>query len=389
MSFQLNLQEFKVKNNISNQTWDESGCSWEELCEIAKDYLTKQRLLEETGQFFANVIQTFAAVHSVRWRVKDVEHVLEKIIRKRSKKEKKYANISSKNYFSIITDLIGIRALHLFKDEYLSIDENVRSSWQPEETPVVYLRQGDVPPSRELCKSRGFKIKHHPAGYRSVHYVVSSNVLKTKIFAEIQVRTIFEEGWSEIDHRVRYPNHLDDELVAYFLRIFNRMAGSADEMGSFVKDLVSSVEESKRALDVLNQEKTDALAALDDSIKKLQQKEKTVASQDALEQVKQSVTRLKNVEREKVSASAISELSKMVILWLGDAQAKKLDHTTFHAETPQTNSPTEKTKLLTEKSRTAHPEKSAQSPNARDSAHENSKMPESQPNNPDDNLKKN
>jgi hypothetical protein len=58
---------------------------------------------------------------------------------------------------------------------------------------------------------------------------------------ELQVRTIFEEGWSEIDHRIRYPRQSDNPYLANFLAIFNRLAGSADEMGTFIKALAGHV----------------------------------------------------------------------------------------------------------------------------------------------------
>lgn len=296
MKFSVTEGDFKLRNNISAHDWEISGCKWDELVAIANDYIQRRRFLEETAQFFAKVIQTFTAVHSVRWRVKDVEHVLEKIVRKRTSKERKYIDINASNYFLKMTDLIGVRALHLFKDEYLQIDQQLRASWKPEETPVIYLRKGDLPPAQQLVKERGFKVKDHPAGYRSVHYVVASNATKRKIFAEIQVRTIFEEGWSEIDHKVRYPNHVDDELIAYFLGIFNRLAGSADEMGSFVQDLVSSIEDSKEIVEAANREKVEALAALEKTVAELDRaKEKNESTQASVEQLKRDINRLKSV----------------------------------------------------------------------------------------------
>jgi hypothetical protein len=54
---------------------------------------------------------------------------------------------------------------------------------------------------------------------------------------ELQVRTVFEEGWSEIDHQVRYPVVTNAPLLEQFVTIFNRLAGTADEMGSFLKAL--------------------------------------------------------------------------------------------------------------------------------------------------------
>lgn len=313
MKFSLSEAEFKKRNSISNSDWEKSECKWEELTAIANHYIQSQKFLEETAQFFAKVIQTFSAVHSVRWRVKDVEHVLEKIVRKRAKKEKKYANIDISNYFLIVTDLIGVRALHLFKDEYLQIDEELRSSWKPKEKPLVYLRKGDTPPPLQLITERGFKVKDHPAGYRSVHYVVGSNATKRQVFAEIQIRTIFEEGWSEIDHRVRYPNHIDDELVAYFLGIFNRMAGSADEMGSFVQDLVSSIDNSKKIIAGANTEKAEALAELEKTVAELDRmKEKNKSTESSVAQLKHNIARLKNASSRAGTGAYYSNSDKLV-----------------------------------------------------------------------------
>lgn len=56
-------------------------------------------------------------------------------------------------------------------------------------------------------------------------------------YAEVQVRSIFEEGWSEIDHRIRYPYNQNNKLFSEFLSIFNRLSGSADEMGTFLQTL--------------------------------------------------------------------------------------------------------------------------------------------------------
>jgi len=59
----------------------------------------------------------------------------------------------------------------------------------------------------------------------------------------LQVRTIFEEGWSEIDHKVRYPRQSNDPELGFLLAIFNRLAGSADEMGTFTKILAANLRE--------------------------------------------------------------------------------------------------------------------------------------------------
>lgn len=71
--------------------------------------------------------------------------------------------------------------------------------------------------------------------YRSVHYI-----LKYKgVYLEIQVRTLFEEGWGEVDHAIRYPNYQADPVFKEYTELLNRLSGLADEMGSFFNKLES------------------------------------------------------------------------------------------------------------------------------------------------------
>ncbi|TMP43399.1 hypothetical protein CWB96_02390 [Pseudoalteromonas citrea] len=244
----IKLEEFIARNNITPEDWNDSLVEWDTLIEIGRDHFNKIEQRKETAELFARIIQRCPKVHSVRWRVKDPEHLMEKIVRKTLKGKEsfneQYKEISKDNYHEIVTDLVGVRALHLFKDDCFEIDEYLRDKWNTKEKPIYYIRGGD---ETDEGLER-FDIKQHPAGYRSTHYVFESQPLNQKVYSEVQVRTIFEEGWSEIDHKVRYPNFSDNDQVVYFLRIFNRLAGSADEMGSFVKELVNELDETNKEL---------------------------------------------------------------------------------------------------------------------------------------------
>ena len=60
-----------------------------------------------------------------------------------------------------------------------------------------------------------------------MHYLVGIDITKTlNISVEIQVRTVFEEAWSEIDHIMRYPYDVDNPIITEYLGIFNRIVGS-------------------------------------------------------------------------------------------------------------------------------------------------------------------
>lgn len=165
----------------------------------------------------------------------------------------KYKNLDKSNYEKFITDLIGIRCLVLFKadwksfhyyilskfennveyyikDSILDFDDDENHCYIAEE-PKVHIRNGDA---RELYD----EVLPHDSVidgkvYRSVHYIIKYK----GIYLEIQVRTLFEEGWGEIDHAVVYPYYQNDEILKEYTELLNRLSGLADEMGGFFNRL--------------------------------------------------------------------------------------------------------------------------------------------------------
>jgi len=249
--------------NVTQDRFDQIGLNWDELIAIFKDYTKKYPELLKTAEVMANSLMAVTNVHSVRFRAKDPEHLIAKIIRKRNNDPNR--DISMKNYQSEITDLIGVRAIHLLKNHWKPIDKFIIDKWDLHEQQIAYIRAGDPKSYSKSFGESGFKIEEHQFGYRSLHYIAITKPGKEQYLAEIQVRTIFEEGWSEIDHKVRYPNATDNPLFNEFLSIFNRLAGSADEMGSFIMNLKSDLFEQKI-------EFKDKLREKDKVIKELTQK---------------------------------------------------------------------------------------------------------------------
>ena len=75
--------------------------------------------------------------------------------------------------------------------------------------------------------------------YRSLHYIIKYH----GYYLEIQGRTLFEEGWSEIDHDIVYPYYKDDEMLTEFSGLLNRLSGMADEMSSYFRKMKELREE--------------------------------------------------------------------------------------------------------------------------------------------------
>jgi ppGpp synthetase/RelA/SpoT-type nucleotidyltranferase len=305
MGFEMELNAFLKDVGIEYVEWERSKADWNEMCLIANDFNAQLPALTSAAEQISSRIRTFNGVHSVRWRIKDTKHLIKKIIRKRLEVpvKPKWETISVENYLDVVTDLVGVRALHLFKDECIEIDSSICLVWEACEPVVIYLRKGDEPISALV--DRGAQPKIHDAGYRSIHYIVQSKPEKKVLKAEIQVRTIFQEGWSEIDHRVRYPDYSENEQVKVFLDLFNGLAGSADEMGSFVKKLTQvlsdSEEQKNRAIDERETAIADRDAAMADMEERLNEldlmKEQDAKSQVVINQLREDLSRLKASEK--------------------------------------------------------------------------------------------
>lgn len=290
---QLDHSSFLQRNRIDAERWAKANITWDALRSIGEDFQRRASSLEDTAAIHARALQRCSAVHSVRWRLKDPEHLLEKIVRKRADQAPKYAEIDKANYMSIVTDLIGLRALHLFKEDWQQVHLFL-ADWKHHEEATAYVREGDSEQVRAAYANAGCNVRVHSAGYRSVHYVISSRPQKDEILEEVQVRTIFEEGWSEIDHRVRYPNFSEDPLVGLFLATFNRIAGSADEMGSFVVALATEIrrmEADQRESRTLTEQHLTEIEQLVEVLNK--EKQKTASQAAQLEQLSKEISALR------------------------------------------------------------------------------------------------
>lgn len=295
MSPNITLESFLAESRLSQEIWEKAAVNWNDLKAIGCDHISQTEKLQDAAEMFSRVIQRIPKVHSVRLRIKNPINLMAKIVRKRAENNEKYKNISVENYFDSVTDLIGLRALHLFKDDCFGIDPHIRDSWQHIEKPSAYIRQGDPQELSNRYISAGFELKVHPAGYRSIHYVCTTQPHKRKVAAEIQIRTIFEEGWSEIDHTIRYPNFSDNQHISYFLTIFNRLAGSADEMGTFVQDLSKYIHSFNAGVLQANQQKEDALTSMEQVLGELNtMKKEDAASKAKISQLQSEISKLRS-----------------------------------------------------------------------------------------------
>lgn len=208
----------------------------EDLKYIYDDYIECTTSYENQANFIANILRSQKSVHSVKSRIKAPERLIEKIIRKTEDRKNKYGKdfkFTADNYKDEINDLIGIRVIHIFKEQWRDIHEFIIKTWNVIEI-TANVREGD---NTKDFEELNIEVRSRASGYRSVHYLVEFYPTNKKVIAEIQVRTIFEEGYGEIDHRLRYSHEEIPEILQSNLLLFNRIVGSADEMASLINML--------------------------------------------------------------------------------------------------------------------------------------------------------
>ena len=224
-----------------------------ELMLIKEEYLKIDKLLHDISKDFIDEYLyeiDKAGIHSYRYRTKDPDHLIEKIIRKQKENPEKFKGIDHTNYYKFITDLIGIRVFFLYREDWKYFHNYITSRFEnnPEiyvvdrladfdedkdhyyvaERPKVYKRSGDS----KIYDDNEIEVKTEGI-YRSLHYIIKYK----GYYVEIQGRTLFEEGWGEVDHDIVYPHNQNDEMLKEYSKMLNRLSGLADEMSSYFRKM--------------------------------------------------------------------------------------------------------------------------------------------------------
>ncbi|PRF33819.1 (p)ppGpp synthetase [Burkholderia multivorans] len=175
---------------------------------------------------------TPTVIHSLRGRLKDEDHLVGKIVRKQADGRK----ITEENLFSEITDFAGLRVLHLYQSQFSEINsfimKKVRAkSWRLLEKPIAYTWD---PESVDYFKNFKLRTSVKPSYYTSVHYVLAPANSQEGISCEIQVRTLFEEAWGEIDHSINYPERTTKIASIEQLRVLSKLVSTGSRLADAI-----------------------------------------------------------------------------------------------------------------------------------------------------------
>lgn len=171
-------------------------------------------------------------IHEIKGRIKDRESLNKKI----ETKEYKYSSLSE------ITDICGIRIITYFSDDVDRIASLLEEEFDLDKDNSIDKRKTQDPTK---------------FGYVSLHYILklggsraelTENINYKELKFEVQIRTILQHAWAEIEHDFGYKS--DKDVPEKIRRRFSRLAGLIEladeefmEIKRYEKEYTNRVEE--------------------------------------------------------------------------------------------------------------------------------------------------
>lgn len=213
--------------------------SMDDVKKIVAIYESEKHYFE---RFMNGVVDTFRLepklneygnpiIYTIKSRLKDPDHLRDKISRKWDDENP----LTPDNFFEKITDLAGVRVLHLYQDQFKILHEHIKKQvdngdWFLKENPVAYSWD---PESTSYFKELGLDPKIKESYYTSIHYVIMPKA-NSNICCEIQVRTLFEEIWGEIDHTINYPHPTKNISCKEQLRVLSKLVSTGTRLADSI-----------------------------------------------------------------------------------------------------------------------------------------------------------
>ena len=221
--------------------------------EVFKKFYNENRdTLKEVSKFFQDLINTCLQdqepiIHIVTSRVKDCEGCIDKFKDKyKEELETKQEEYEIRNH---ITDLIGVRVVCLYETDIYVIKDILEKSF--ERIDEVTDKIKEVNETEDKFRYKGL---HLDLKLDSNRKGLPEYKKAAEYRFEVQIRTIIQDAWSNLDHRLNYKNK-DDNIPLLLKRRINRLAAVfelADDEFKKIKEEISiyKQEGKKDALDI-------------------------------------------------------------------------------------------------------------------------------------------
>jgi putative GTP pyrophosphokinase len=221
-------------------------------------------VLREINPTVADRLPSPSPVQRVRVRIKRPESVMDKIFRKPTS----FPDGLQKDSFELMEDTLGARIVVYFLAHLPLVNHKIQSHPQLEisttKRPVAYLPAELFERLALANMDRSTK----ESGYASIHYIVRLRDDRVpeihRPWFEIQVRTIVEDAWSEVEHILGYkPGRHTSLAVRKQFQIISKLLVAIDEHFNFLGDELTrfQIESSVRNENPLNAENLPTVLA--------------------------------------------------------------------------------------------------------------------------------
>lgn len=299
-----------------------------------QDNKYKALLLESKGLEAQKVLTIFLGqsdiapiCYACKLRVKPKDKLIEKIQRKL--KEKPDYKLEK------ITDVVGLRLVTLFRHDMADVFQKVVAAIMhinaPNPNPfckgaieeiIIYSTNPKydeiIPAIKDNFLQYGketdvdIKVEHSGEGYSSIHLVSRLNgevegMNKYHIPIEVQIRTVFEDAWGEIDHKYGYVirtgkekeigKPINNQFVLSHLKVLKKFSDACAEYADLIYQ-----EATISTLKKMSSEKIISIGSDDDIIKRFEELNVNQILIDKFldaRKIKEKASEVFNADREK------------------------------------------------------------------------------------------
>ena len=169
-------------------------------------------------------------IYFIKFRVKDPDSLRAKIERRIAARTPGFA-VDAASIFERVKDLAGVRIIHLHTEQLnhahpriLKVLENAQ--YEIAGPPTAYCWDVEY---QQLFERVGIRTEQRQSMYTTVHYDVVANQ-ETGIRCELQVRTLMDEVWAEVSHRVNYPTDSPSATCQDQLKVLARLTSGCGRL---------------------------------------------------------------------------------------------------------------------------------------------------------------
>lgn len=221
-----------------------------EVNSFYKYYNENYKLLETSAGYFKSLINSLlfdqVEIQAVSFRIKERDECVSKFKRKYQKKlEDSKTTYEIKNH---ITDLVGVRIVCHYDSDILKIKKILDENFE-----VVCVTD----------KIKDMESTENQFGYKSLHLDLKLNSTRRELpenknFCdlqfEVQIRSIIQDAWSVLDHKIKYKKNIPAELKRRINRLAALFELADDEFYNIKLDTEVFEKETKETAEKPNQQ---------------------------------------------------------------------------------------------------------------------------------------